>query len=379
MAKHLKFEGIEINGSLEDFIAKLEAIGYCVEMEPIGEQLKLVSLRGEFSDYDGICGLLVATNTKNNVEGVVISGEEHYSVDDVLDDFEYFRSKAEEYERYGLELFNEEDDYFDEDDIESIRDETLHKSVFYKNELDDSCIIVSVKAKDDDDTFYVSMSIFDGQNRNADNEHKKQKILNEQLADAQDRLAQIGSNHLFFSGIEMDGSIEDFVEELKAKGFRTEMDPEWINESEMARMRGPFMGEPCNLTLVSNNFGDIALVLVKMRERKSFEVIKDEFYKLLEIYKKKYGEPDEVQEELVDMRDPITALRNDKGSMGAMFRFESTGSISILIAIDEDSKYPHITIAYADRINTGSNADTDDDIEDIDVDDIDMDDYYDDI
>jgi hypothetical protein len=157
------------------------------------------------------------------------------------------------------------------------------------------------------------------------------------------------------------------------------MEPEWINESEMARMRGPFMGEPCDLTLVSNNLGDIALVLAKKRERKSFEVVKDEFYKLLEIYKKKYGEPDDVQEELVDMLDPITALKNDKGSIGAIFKFESTGSISIFVAIDEDSHYPHISIVYADRINTGSNTDTDDDIEDINVEDIDMDDYYDDI
>lgn len=379
MAKHLKFEGIEINGPLEDFIAKLEAKGYSVEMEPIGDQVKIASLRGEFSDYAGICGLLVATNTKNDVEGVVVSGEEHYSVDDVLDDFEYFRSKAEEYERYGLEFWNEDDDYFDEDDIDSIRDESLHKSVFYKNESDGSCIIVSIKAKDDDDTFYASMSIFDGTNRNADDEHEKQKILNAQLANTQDRLAEIGSSHLVFNGIEMDGSIEDFVEELESKGFRTEMEPQWINESEMARLRGPFMGEPCELTLVSNNFGDIALIMVKKRERKSFEVVKDEFYKLLDVYTKKYGEPDEIREELVDMRDPIAVLKNDEGSLAAMFKFEATGSISILVAIEEDSRYPHITIMYADLINTGSNTDTDDDIDDIDVDDIDMDDYYDDI
>lgn len=377
MAKHLNFIGIEINGTLNEVISKFEAKGFSVETPVFGDKIKLVTMKGEYEDYSGLCHVMISTDMNGIVNLVSITGEEYFAVDNVLDDFDFFCSKAEEYERYGFELYNEEDDYFDEDDIDSIRDGSIAKSVAYNRKSDKSTIIVSVNAHDEDDTFHVSMTFYDGENTGDIEEDIRE--AKEYQSVLKDKLVQAESEHLVFNGIEMDGSIEDFVEELEAKGFRTDMEPEWGDVHQLATMHGPFMGEPCNLTLCSNAIGDIMIVFVKKKERKSFDIVKDEFYKLLEVYTKKYGSPNELDESLTKMSDPISALKKEKGSLAAFFKIGAYGSsISLLVTIEDDSRYPHITIGYADGINQGINQE-DEDIEDIDVDDIDMDDYYDDI
>ncbi len=378
MDKHLKFEGIEINGSIEDFIAKLERKGYVMDTPIFGTGFKMAALRGEYADYTGLCKVVVSTNSDEIVNNVMVQGEDYYSVDNVMDDFEFFKEKAEE---YNIDYNDEEDDYFDEDDIDSFRDGSLHKHIYYKRESDGSGIMVSVGVDDEDDTFHVTMMLING--ANSEGTEKELKMASKELDEAKERLAQIDSEHLIFSGVEMDGAIEDFMEELEAKGFRTDMEPNWVGEHELATMRGQFLGEPCNLLLTSNDIGDITLVFAKRKERKSFDVVKDEFYKLFNIYKQKYGEPDQLEETLLDMPDPISAIKNERGTLAAYFKVGTEGSsISILVTIEDESRFPHITLLYADGINQGINNTEDDyaDLdEDFDVDDIDVDNYYDDI
>ena len=378
MDKHLKFEGIEINGSIEDFIAKLERKGFVKNSPVFGDEIKIADLKGEYADYNGICSVLVSTNFNGIVNNVVLNGEEHYSVDDVLEDFEFFKACAEE---YGMDVINEQDDCFIEDDIDSIRDNSLNKSILFQDEPNGSSIMVAVQASSEDDTFSACMMFVDG--INSDDHQKIIKSLKNYKEETHEKLAQLDSEHLLFSGVEMDGAIEDFMEELEAKGFRTDMEPNWVGEHELATMRGQFLGEPCNLLLTSNDIGDITLVFAKRKERKSFDVVKDEFYKLFNIYKQKYGEPDQLEETLLDMPDPISAIKNEKGTLAAYFKVGTEGSsISILVTIEDESRFPHITLLYADGINQGINN-TDDDYadldEDFDVDDIDVDNYYDDI
>ena len=379
MAKHLKFEGIELNScSLNEFISKLLQKGYVLESEPLGFDIQLASLRGSYDNYDGICEITLIANGNSGVHSVMMSGEEHYSVDDVLDDFDFFKNIAESYE---IELANEEDDYFEEDDIDSIRDESLSKKVLYQRDSDGSSILVSIKAKEDDDVFYVNMFLID--NLNNDEVANAKKSCDEIVEHLNERLTQYNSEHLVFNGLEMDGSIEDFVEALEEKGFHSDMEPKWVGEQALATMHGPFLGESCDLLLTSNNVGDITLIIAKRKERKSFDVVKDEFYKLFNIYKQKYGEPDQLEESLTDMPDPISALKKEKGSLAAYFKVGTDGSsISILVSIEEESRFPRIALLYADGINQGINHPNDDyeDIdEDYDVENIDVDNYYDDI
>lgn len=161
MAKHLKFEGIELNGSIEEFIAKLERKGYVVDTPIFGTGFKMAAMRGEYADYIGLCKVVVSTNSDEVVNNVMVQGEDYYSVDNVLEDFEFFREKAEE---YNIDYNDEEDDYFDEDDIDSFRDGSLHKHVYYKRESDGSGIMVSVGADDENDTFHVTMMLINGAN-----------------------------------------------------------------------------------------------------------------------------------------------------------------------------------------------------------------------
>lgn len=379
MAKHLKFEGIELNScSLNEFIGKLEQKGFILESEPSGLDIKLAFLRGDYGNYDGICEITLVANDYSGVYTVMVSGEEHYSVDDVLDDFEFFKGVAES---YNIELVNEEDDYFDENDIDSIRDESLNKRVIYKRESDGSGVIVSIMAKEDDNVFYVHMTIID--NLMDDGVTKTKKACKDMTEHLSDRLAQCYSEHLAFNGIEMDGSIENFVEELEGKGFRSDMRPQWVDEQELATMHGQFLGEPCNLVLTSNNIGDITIVFVKRKERKSFDVVKDEFYKMLNIYMQKYGEPDQKEETLIGVPDSISALKNKEGTLAAFFKVGSEGSsVSIIVSIEEDSRFPYLALVYSDGINQGINntdGEYDDLDEDFDINDINADNYYDDI
>ena len=374
MEKHLTFEGIEINCSLDEFIAKLEKKGLVMDTPPFGDRMILATMRGEYADYEGICKFLISTNTKGIVNTIVVTGEEHYSVDNVLADFDYFYNKAEEYTKYGLELIHEEDDYFDEDDIDSIRDGSLVKLILFKRESDDSSVMVSVNADSEDDIFNVSMTIVCGMN---DNDIKSSlRTANNLKGDLENHLIQEESNHLVFNGVEMSGALDDFVEELEAKGFHVDNAPEWVSEDhEIATMHGPFMGEPCNLILSSNDIGDISIVHVKKKERKSFDIVKDEFYKLLDAYSKKYGDPNELEESLIDVPNPIISLKNEDATLGAFFRIGNNGSaISISVCIEEDSRFPYISIGYFDGVGMSSTEE-----ENNDWDDVDLNDYYDDI
>lgn len=374
MEKHLTFEGIEINCSLDEFIAKLEKKGLVMDTPPFGDRMMLATMRGEYADYEGICKFLISTNTKGIVNTIVVTGEEHYSVDNVLADFDYFYNKAEEYTKYGLELIHEEDDYFDEDDIDSIRDGSLVKLILFKRESDDSSVMVSVNADSEDDIFNVSMTIVCGMN---DNDIKSSlKTANNLKGDLENHLIQEESNHLVFNGVEMSGALDDFVEKLEVKGFHIDNAPEWVSEDhEIATMHGSFMGEPCNLILSSNDIGDISIVHVKKKERKSFDIVKDEFYKLLDAYSKKHGDPNELEESLIDVPNPIISLKNEDATLGAFFRIGNNGSaISISVCIEEDSRFPYISIGYFDGVGMSST-----DEENNDWDDVDLNDYYDDI
>lgn len=375
MEKRFAFDGVEINGSLNEVVSKLEANGYCIDTPPFGDRIMIATLRGEYADYCGLCQVMVSTNPNGVVDSFIVDGEGHYSVKNVLEDFDFFRKNVLEYEKQGFELYDEEDNFFDEDDIESIRDGSIEKSVFFKRDSDKSSIIVSVKANDDDDLLYVQLALFNGANKGDTKE--SMRVLKEDQEQLHEKLAQAKSSHLVFNGIEMDGPIEDFVDYLEKKGFRVDKEPQWLGEQEIAQMHGPFMGEPCKLTISSNSCGDITLVYVEKKERKSFDIVKDEFYKLLRMYTKKYGEPDEIDESLIKMSDQITVLKNEKGSLNAFFKVGSEGSsISIIVTIEEDSHYPHIIISYADGINQGFGIE---DNVDTAVDNIDMDNYYDDI
>ena len=374
MEKYLTFEGIEINCSLDEFIAKLEKKGLVLDTPPFGDEIMLATMRGEYADYEGICNFLITTNTRGQINTIVVTGESYYSIDNILVDFDYFYSKAEEYTKFGFELILQEDDYFDEDDIDSIRDGSLAKKVLFKRESDDSAVMVAVNADREYDTFNVSMSIVYGMN---DNDIKSSlRAANNLKGDIENHLIQEESNHLIFNGVEMSGALDDFVEELEAKGFHVDNAPEWVSEDhEIATMHGPFMGEPCNLILSSNDIGDISIVHVKKKERKSFDIVKDEFYKLLDAYSKKYGDPNELEESLIDVPNPIISLKNEDATLGAFFRIGNNGSaISISVCIEEDSRFPYISIGYFDGIGMSST-----DEENNDWDDVDLNDYYDDI
>lgn len=155
--KALKFDGIKIATDFDELIAQLIDKGYTLELPPFGSEIKIAKLSGQYEDYSGTCEVSIVSDVDGTVQNLVVCGEDYYAVSCIDMDFDFFREKAEEYEKYGFELIDEEDDDFDEDDIDLIRDGVLNRSLLYRREEDGSDIMVSVSASDDDDELHVSM------------------------------------------------------------------------------------------------------------------------------------------------------------------------------------------------------------------------------
>ncbi|MBR1769391.1 MAG: hypothetical protein IJ748_02940 [Bacteroidales bacterium] len=64
---HLKFKGVEINGTLDSFTSKMKKKGFTF----IGEQGGIAMLNGDFAGYRD-CTLYVFTNTEGNVSSIGI-------------------------------------------------------------------------------------------------------------------------------------------------------------------------------------------------------------------------------------------------------------------------------------------------------------------
>lgn len=157
--KALKFDGIKIATDFDELIAQLIDKGYTLELPPFGSEIKIAKLSGQYGDYSGTCVVSIVSDVDGTVQNLVVCGEDYYAVSCIDMDFDFFREKAEEYEKYGFELINEEDDDFDEDDIDLIRDGVLNRSLLYRREEDGSDIMVAVSASDDEDELHVSMML----------------------------------------------------------------------------------------------------------------------------------------------------------------------------------------------------------------------------
>ena len=107
------------------------------------------------------------------------------------------------------------------------------------------------------------------------------------------------TNHMKFKGIPMEGTLNSFVQKLKAKGYTYlgQEDGIAILKGEFATIKG--------CTVFVNRFSDrdqVNMVGVVFPEEKTWNAITTSYYLLKDMLTEKYGKPDCVEE--FSKRDP---------------------------------------------------------------------------
>ena len=152
--------------------------------------------------------------------------------------------------------------------------------------------------------------------------------------------------HLEFKGIPIDGSLNEFVSKLEAKGFtKTE------TMGTIAQLKGEFAGENVNVYVVgSEKTKTVWKVAVFFPEKSSWRSLKRDYFDYKELFTKKYGKP---KNDFEFFSDPyyegdgyeLQALRLDKCSYCS---FYNTREGSIMLEIDSSKC---ISVGYEDATN----------------------------
>jgi len=160
--------------------------------------------------------------------------------------------------------------------------------------------------------------------------------------------------HLEFMGIPIDGNVDDFVEELKAKGFT--YDPSMSGEEGIVAMKGLFTGKKVSLYVVyTPKTKTVWKIGVYFDMCSSWSLLKQSYLKYKQLFTEKYGSA-RLEEE--KFRFPyedgdgseLSAIKNGDGKYKTIF-VTKNGYISIEICSILYST-GQILITYEDKQNS---------------------------
>lgn len=103
----------------------------------------------------------------------------------------------------------------------------------------------------------------------------------------------MAEGHMKFKGVEIDGSLPNFVKQMEAQGFT-----KTHTSNEMVEMRGMFAGENVEIGIMTTpKSKKVASVMVIFKNGDgSMPVLRNHYYRLKESLIKKYGDPVEVDD-----------------------------------------------------------------------------------
>lgn len=170
--------------------------------------------------------------------------------------------------------------------------------------------------------------------------------------------AQTTSEHLTFKNIPIDGTLNQFVANIKAAGFKSE-----YSQDGIVGLRGDFAGYKDCVVFVSalKNKDLVSGVVVFFPDPLStWSSLETIYTKLKEMLTTKYGNPDEVIEEFQsrikpeDDKSRLYELRNDRCDYHTLFCTEK-GNILLQLThlnfVFFNSVFC-VTLAYRDKINS---------------------------
>lgn len=162
--------------------------------------------------------------------------------------------------------------------------------------------------------------------------------------------AQTESKHLTFKGVPIDGTLNQFVANIKAKGFVGV-----VNKDGTAALQGDFAGyKGCNIIVSTLQNKDlVSRIGVVFPECERWGTLEGNYLKLKEMLTTKYGEPAEVVEEFQLPPDDdylkMYELKLDLCNYQTLFCTEKGDIVLKLIHGDFDACY--VLLGYYDKIN----------------------------
>lgn len=165
-------------------------------------------------------------------------------------------------------------------------------------------------------------------------------------------LAQATSQHLTFKGVPIDGTLNQFVNNMKEKGLTGT-----VNKDGTAVLEGDFAGYKGCYVVVSTlkNKDLVSTIGVMFPEHSSWVTLEESYTKLKEMLTTKYGKPDKLVEEFQngtprDNNSRLHELQMDRCNYMTLFRTEK-GNI-LLRLMHDDHLNCHVLLAYYDKINS---------------------------
>ena len=157
-------------------------------------------------------------------------------------------------------------------------------------------------------------------------------------------IANAQNSHLLFKGIEMDGTVSEFVKKLEAKGYTTS-----VEIDKGAVLTGEFAGENAEIFVMGGKDENVWRVVVKFDKKETWSALKLSYLSYKKALTKKYGEGECYEFFKPPYYDgdgyELTALKLDKCTFLTYFKTENGG---IGVEINSDN-YAQIT--YEDEEN----------------------------
>lgn len=164
--------------------------------------------------------------------------------------------------------------------------------------------------------------------------------------------AQDTSQHLTFKGVPIDGTLTQFVANMKAKGFTGT-----VNNDGTAALNGDFAGfKGCQIyvsTLKSKDL--VSYIGVLFPVCTNWSTLEGNYRKLKDMLTTKYGDPDEVIEEFqyqhsgMDDNSMIHELVMERCNYSTLWRTPKGNLLLKLVTAGFGSC--HVALVYYDKIN----------------------------
>ena len=164
--------------------------------------------------------------------------------------------------------------------------------------------------------------------------------------------AQNESQHLTFKGVPIDGTLSQFVTNMKAKGFTGA-----VNKDGTAALQGDFAGYKGCYIIASTlkNKDLLSTIGVLFPECETWSILEGNYLKLKGMLSTKYGDPAEEVEEFQnkyggrDDSSKLHELKMDRCTYQTLWRTDK-GNL-VLRLINGDFGSVHVLLAYYDKIN----------------------------
>ena len=157
--------------------------------------------------------------------------------------------------------------------------------------------------------------------------------------------------HLTFKGVPIDGTLDDYVTNMKKAGFALES-----VENGLAMFSGDFAGyRECIIGVVTLDGKDlVSKVTVVFPKRDTWSDLESNYSNLKELLTVKYGEPERFEEKFNSTYQPdsdfekMYELRFENCEYWSSFELDN-GAIQLSI---EHAGYAFVMLAYFDKANT---------------------------